>query len=143
MVEHDFHAHGGQPALVLRHHVAVVVPGRVHGQDDEGEDPGVVAGHGAAAPEDVQQRVLVDPPGGERGGPAAGPLDLDLGHGEEIAEQPHPEEQEQQGAAVAADHGVAPGLPSTVASTSRAASGRPRRRAFSLSWARAAGSASR
>src|SRR5690606_10365538 len=76
-------------------------------------DPGVVAGHGPAAPEEVEQPVLLDAPGGQRGGPACAALDLDLGVGEEASHEHGPGVEDEDAApgmgrglrAVACAHG--------------------------------------
>jgi hypothetical protein len=62
----------------------------VEEQPDAGKHPGVIAGHGAAAPENVQQPVMFDAPGRQRAGPAGRAFDLDFHVGEEVRQQQRP-----------------------------------------------------
>jgi len=66
------------------------------GQRHEGEDPGVIAGHRPAAPENVQRPMFFDAPGGEIGRPACRALDLNLDIGKEKGQQDDPEQSAGQ-----------------------------------------------
>src|SRR6266704_160266 len=124
--------------------IAVDYMGKVKNEKHEGEDPGVVAGHRPATPEDVEEPVLLDAPGRQSAGPPLSSLDLDFHHGEEESQQDYPEEQQQRVVAFAGsylhDRGSPPPSPRTVSSTDRAALGLPSRSAFLRSIASSFGS---
>ena len=52
----------------------------------KGEDPEMVTGHGFAAPENVEQGIVLDPPCRQRRRPAVRPLNLDFNLSKEEAE---------------------------------------------------------